>query len=41
MGGQGRCKHSMEVESKMVHDSIRKGVQGQMEASLLVWLIQL
>jgi hypothetical protein len=25
----------------MVHDNIRRGVQGQMEAGLLVWLILL
>jgi len=41
MGGQRHYKHSMEVESRMVHDNIRRGVQGQMEASLLVWLILL
>jgi len=41
MGGQGRFKHSMEVESKTVHDNIRRGVQGQIEASLLVWLMLL
>ncbi len=41
MGDQGCCKHSMKRESRTVHDEIRKGVQGQMEASLLVWLIML
>jgi len=29
MGGQGRYKHSMERESRMVQDGIRRGVQGQ------------
>jgi hypothetical protein len=31
----------MKRESKTVHDGIRRGVQGQMEASLLIWLIML
>jgi hypothetical protein len=39
MGGQGRYEHSMERESRMVHDNIRRGVQRQMEVGLLVWLI--
>ncbi len=41
MGGQECCKHSMEVESKTMHDNIRRGVQGQIEAGLLIWLMLL
>jgi hypothetical protein len=41
MGSQGRCKHSMEKESRTVHDNIKRGVQKQMEVNLLVWLILL
>jgi hypothetical protein len=41
MGGQGCCKHSMEKESRSVHDDIKRGVQGQMEVGLLFWLIML
>ncbi len=41
MGGQGRYKHSMEDESRTVHDNIKRRVQGHMEAGLLVWLILL
>jgi hypothetical protein len=41
MGGQGRYKHSMEDKSRTVHDNIKRGVQGHMEAGLLVWLILL
>jgi hypothetical protein len=31
----------MEVESKTMHDNIRRGVQGQIEAGLLIWLMLL
>jgi hypothetical protein len=31
----------MEKESRTVQDDIRRGVQGKMEASLLIWLILL
>jgi len=41
MGDQGRCKHSIEVESKMVHDNVRRGVQVQKEIGLLILLILL
>jgi len=41
MGDQGCCKHSIEVESKMVHDNVRRGVQVQKEIGLLILLILL
>ncbi len=40
MGGQGHCKHSMEVESWTVHDSIRRGVQGQKEKKKFVGFVE-
>jgi hypothetical protein len=34
MGGQGHYKHSMERESRMVQDGIRRGIQGQKNRSV-------
>jgi len=35
MGGRGCGKYSMERRSKMLHDAIRRGAQGQKKGGLL------
>jgi len=35
MGGRGCGKYSMERRSKMLHDAIRRGAQGQKKGGML------